>query len=211
MFTGLVQTVAQIVSIRPLTPVGSGVRLTIRTTRWDHRPLPGDSICVSGCCLTLAAEARVSGDTLEMDFDVIPESLSKTKLGSLIPGSPVNIEPSCTPTTLLGGHVVQGHVEGLAVIERIRTDPAWVMTLRPPAHLMPCITPKGSVTLDGVSLTLAHVDPKAGTFDVALIPTTLAMTTLGGAKAGESCNIETDILARTAVHYLAHYAPGIGR
>lgn len=205
MFTGLVQTVGEIVGIEARSPAGSGVRLVVRTQGWPHRPAPGDSICVSGCCLTLAGPADVRGEALTMGFDVIPESLAKSKLGALIAGSRVNIEPSCTPTTLLGGHVVQGHVEGLATVESVETDPAWVVTLRPPAKLMPCITPKGSVTLDGVSLTVASVDPKAGTFSVALIPTTLEHTTLGRTGVGDLCNIETDILARTVVHFLQHY------
>lgn len=206
MFTGLVQAVGEVVSVEPREPAGSGVRLVVRTRGWPHRPVPGDSICVSGCCLTLAGAAVVRGDEVTMGFDVILESLAKTKLGSLIAGSRVNIESSCTPTTLLGGHVVQGHVEGLATVERVETDPAWVVTLKPPAHLMPCITPKGSVTIDGVSLTVASVDPKGGAFSVALIPTTLEQTTLGRTGAGDLCNLETDILARTVVHYLRHYA-----
>jgi len=208
MFTGLIQTIGEVVAVVPRDPEGSGVRLRVKTHNWDHRPAPGDSICVSGCCLTLAEPAQVEGGTLVMAFDVIPESLSRTKLGSLIKGSRVNIEPSCTPSTLLGGHVVQGHVEGLATIEEVLTDPAWVVTLRPPASLMPCITPKGSITIDGISLTVAHVDPAAGTFQVALIPTTLEDTTIGHSKVGELCNIETDIMARTVVHYLRHYAQG---
>ncbi|MCA9272382.1 MAG: riboflavin synthase [Phycisphaerales bacterium] len=210
MFTGLIQTVGEVVAIDPREPSGSGVRLRVKTTGWDHHPSPGDSICVSGCCLTLAEPAIVQDDALEMAFDVIPESLSRTKLGTLIAGSRVNIEPSCTPTSLLGGHVVQGHVEGLATIENVDTDPAWVVTLKPPATLMPCITPKGSITIDGISLTVAHVDPDAGTFQVALIPTTLDETTIGHAKVGEHCNIETDIMARTVVHYLRNYAQGAG-
>ena len=208
MFTGLVQTQGEVLSIEPLSPASSGKRLRIRTSNWNHRPNPGDSICVSGCCLTLAEPATVEGDALTMAFDVIPESLSKTKLGAFIAGSRVNIEPSCTPTTLLGGHVVQGHVEGLASIVSIETSPGWVVTLKPPAALMPCITPKGSITIDGISLTVAQVDPKAGTFQVALIPTTLEETTIGRSKVGEVCNIETDILARTVIHYIQHYAQG---
>ena len=211
MFTGLIQTTAEVIEIVPREPDGSGVRFRVKTTGWDHRPSPGDSICVSGCCLTLAKPAEVQGDAMEMAFDVIPESLSRTKLGSLIKGSRVNIEPSCTPNTLLGGHVVQGHVEGLATIESVETDPAWVVTLKPPASLMPCITPKGSITIDGIGLTIAHVDPDQGTFQVALIPTTLEETTIGHAKVGEQCNIETDIMARTVVHYLRHYAQGAGQ
>lgn len=211
MFTGLVQTVGEVESVEPLTPAGSGVRLRVRTLGWPHRPSAGDSICVSGCCLTVAGAAEERGDALTMAFDVIPESLARTGLGGLSAGNRVNIEPSCTPTTLLGGHVVQGHVEGLARVERIAREAGWVVTLRPPADLMACVTPKGSVTLDGVSLTVARAEPAEGTFAVALIPTTLAVTTLGGLAVGDACNIETDILARTLVHYLRHYGPAAGR
>ena len=206
MFTGLVQRTGEIVQLRP-TGAG-GVRLTVRSTAFDQRPSPGDSICVSGCCLTLVGEARSTGEQVEMDFDVIEESLSKTKLGDLAEGSRVNLETSCTPTTLLGGHVVQGHVEGVGEVVRVETGESYEVTIRPPNALMPCITPKGSITLDGISLTIAGVDVSGGTFHVALIPTTLVETTIGDAKVGEGMNIETDIMARTVVHYLQNFSSG---
>ncbi|RNC81267.1 MAG: riboflavin synthase [Phycisphaera sp.] len=206
MFTGLVQRTGEIVQLRPAE--AGGVRLTVRSRAFDLTPSPGDSICVSGCCLTLVGEARSTGEQIEMDFDVIEESLAKTKLGGLAEGSRVNLETSCTPATLLGGHVVQGHVEGVGEVVRIESGESYEVTIRPPEKLMPCITPKGSITLDGISLTIAGVDVSGGTFHVALIPTTLGETTIGDAKVGEGMNIETDIMARTVVHYLQNYSPG---
>lgn len=207
MFTGLIQTIGRIDAIKA-DPDGSGARLTIAARDWDHRPNPGDSICISGCCLTLVGEARLDGGSISMDFDVIAESLAKTNLGDLGEGSAVNLEPSCTPNSLLGGHIVQGHVEGVGVVVDVSTDDGYAVTVRPPAELMPCITPKGSVTIDGISLTIAGVDVDAGTFWVALIPTTLRDTTIGETKVGDRVNLETDIMARTVVHYLKNYSDG---
>lgn len=202
MFTGLVQSKGSVASINPGR---SGSRLTVEAG-WDARPEPGDSICVSGCCLTLAQPAEHRGEVVVMEFDVVHESLAKTTLGGLAAGSRVNLETSCTPTTLLGGHIVQGHVEGIGTFERVQTGDDWRIVVKPGDDLMPCITPKGSITIDGVSLTVAEVDPDAGTFGVALIPTTLEATTLGDAQPGDRCNLETDILARTVIHYARHYA-----
>ncbi|MEL7483336.1 MAG: riboflavin synthase [Planctomycetota bacterium] len=202
MFTGLVQAMGRVKSI---DRADTGARLVI-ASEWDQAPSPGDSICVSGCCLTLAEPASRNGGTVSMAFDIVHESLAKTILGGLGVGSSVNLEVSCTPDTLLGGHIVQGHVEGVGEFAGVQTGDDWRMTVRPPAELMPCITPKGSITIDGVSLTVAEVDVEAGTFGVALIPTTLEATTLGDAEPGGRCNLETDILARTVIHYAKHYA-----
>jgi len=208
MFTGLIQTIGRVEAVKP-EPAGTGARLTIAATNWSHRPTPGDSICISGCCLTLVGQARLVGEALSMDFDVIAESLAKTKLGDLEEGYAVNLEPSCTPNSLLGGHIVQGHVEGVGEVVGVSTDDGYAVTIKPPAALMPCITPKGSITIDGVSLTIAGVDVNAGTFWVALIPTTLSETTIGAAKVGTRVNLETDIMARTVVDYLKNYASGV--
>jgi riboflavin synthase len=207
MFTGLIQTIGRVDAINSQS-TGSGARLTIAATDWAHLPNPGDSICVSGCCLTLVGEARSNGDTLRLDFDVVSESLAKTNLGDLEQGSAVNLEPSCTPNSLLGGHIVQGHVEGVGEVIKIASDDGYAVSIRPPEGLMSCITPKGSVTIDGISLTVAGVDVEAGTFWVALIPTTLSQTTIGAAKVGTRFNLETDIMARTVVHYLKNYSDG---
>ncbi|MEO1583555.1 MAG: riboflavin synthase [Planctomycetota bacterium] len=202
MFTGLVQALGR---VEAMSLHASGARLEVGAA-WDARPDVGDSICVSGCCLTLAEPVGEAPGGVRMAFDVIHETLQKTALGGLTAGSAVNLETSCTPTTLLGGHIVQGHVEGVGAFDRVQTGDDWRITVRPPADLMPYITPKGSITIDGVSLTVAEVDVAGGTFGVALIPTTLEATTLGEAKAGGRCNLETDILARTVLHYTRHYA-----
>ena len=195
MFTRLVQGVGSVAESRR---GAQGDRLVIEPGDWPAAGLaPGESISVSGVCLTLAAPVDERGGAA-MTFDVVPETLSKTTLGRLGVGSRVNLERSLAAGDLLGGHFVQGHVDGVGTVEHV--DAEWRVRVRPPAELMAFMTPKGSVCVEGVSLTIASVDRDA--FEVALIPTTLAKTTLGALKAGAEVNIETDILARTVVHYL---------
>lgn len=206
MFTGLVQATGVIADLLP-TPAGA--RLRVRPHAWAHVPSVGDSIAVSGCCLTVAGRASADGT---LDFDVIHESLRRTILGDLRVGSPVNLEHAATPSTLLGGHVVQGHIDAVGVFERVEPGPDWRIRVRPPADFMPFVTPKGSLTIDGVSLTVAAAEPASasapGWFEVALISTTLERTTLGSAATGQRCNLESDIMARTIVHWLRHYSQG---
>ncbi len=194
MFTGLVQSVGRIASIEP---VDAGRRLTIDASPWDHRPAVGDSISVNGCCLTVSEID--SALPHRWSFVAIPETLQKTTLGGLSEDSRVNLEHAVSASTLLGGHIVQGHIDGVATVQRINTDGQWRVTLRPERSLMPFIISKGSVALDGVSLTIAGVDPVVGTFDVALIPETLRVTTLSGWTVGQSVNIEADIQTKTIV------------
>ncbi len=202
MFTGIVQTKLKIGSI---TQVPVGVRLSILREGWV--PLPkgleiglGDSVCVSGVCLTVA---QISQETL--GFDVIPETLRMTRLGSLKPGDSVNIEPSMTPMSQFGGHIVQGHVDGVGrVVSAGQVGPEWRVRVSPNKELMDYMVPKGAVTLDGVSLTLAALG--ADWVEVALIPTTLDITTLGGLKEGETVNIEADVFAKTVVHFMKRKA-----
>ncbi|QDU71370.1 riboflavin synthase [Mucisphaera calidilacus] len=197
MFTGIVQTMG---SVAALTPTGAGVRLEIDTEGWvpdrGYRPALGDSIAVSGVCLTLAAiEGGVFG------FDVISETLAKTSLGRLERGSRVNLEPAVLPTQPMGGHFVQGHVDGVGAVTAIDADPAdWRLTIRPPASMMAWMVAKGSVCIDGVSLTLADRD--AETITIALIPTTLEVTTLGSLKVGDTVNLEGDVLVKAIGHTL---------
>jgi riboflavin synthase len=139
-------------------------------------------------------------------FDVVPETLDKTTIGELTPGRRVHLEHSATPSTLLGGHVVQGHVDGVGVVESIVTDGEWRVRLRPPRELMEYVAPKGSIALDGVSLTIAALDAGEGWFEVALIPTTLEKTTLAEWRPGSRCNLEMDAFAKMAVHWLKHFA-----
>lgn len=191
MFTGLIQHRARVAEVRE---TAAGRSLTIDAAGWNHRPEHGESIAVSGCCLTVAQASPLR-------FDVIHQTLSVTTLGDLRAGSAVNLEHSVTPATLLGGHIVQGHVDGVGVVREILDDAEGVrMRIKAPAELMDYIVPKGSIAVDGVSLTLAEVQEDG--FVVALIPTTLELTTLGAAAIGQRLNLETDLIVKTIVHQM---------
>jgi riboflavin synthase len=224
MFTGLVQTTGTIIAATPSAP-SAGLLLRVQPDApWpEARDLrEGDSISVSGVCLTLiSSPSTPSSPSLPptLAFNVHTETIAKTSLGLLLapalPNSPsssnhhlprVNLETSATLATPLGGHLVQGHVEGLARVTRITTSPDWRVTFAPPKDLLPCIVPKGSICLDGVSLTVASVDLSDSTFDVALIPTTLNKTTLASLAVGSAVNLETDIHARTILNILRNFA-----
>jgi len=199
MFTGLIQSVG---TIRERLDRPGSTRIMIDPGRWNQSFTPGESIAVDGCCLTLVHQEK----TRELLFDVVPQTLSLTTLGQLHPGRRVNLERSATPTTLLGGHIVQGHIDGLAEVESVQKNGEYRIRFRLPQPLMPYLTPRGSIAISGVSLTLATVDPAASTFEVALIPTTLAETNLGVLEAGSRTNIECDAMAKTVVHWLENYA-----
>lgn len=201
VFTGLVQSVG---AVRDAERRDSGVRLQVEAP-WDHRPDVGESISVSGCCLTVAG--ILDG---RMRFDVVQETVDKTTLGRLRAGSGVNLERSLRVGDLMGGHFVQGHVDGVGVVASVSPGGDYRVWVKPPGDLMRYMVPKGSVCLDGVSLTLASVEPAAGVISVALIPTTLEMTTLGSLAAGDRVNIEADMMAKTMVHYLEHFGRRIG-
>ncbi len=218
MFTGLVQAIGRIVG--PTSAAASGrtgpaapLRLLVDPGAWPHRPAPGDSISVSGCCLTLAQPTDAADG--RMAFDVVPETLAKTCLGAILARPHpahrrVNLEHAVTASTLMGGHFVQGHVDGVGHVERIDTTDGWRVRIRPPADLMPYFIPKGSACVDGVSLTVATLGSDAPGarptwFEVALIPTTLALTTLADLAPGDPVNLEADVLAKTIVHYLRHF------
>lgn len=196
MFTGLVEGVGRIVCF---DRIGSGVRLTIGACLNRPHRAPdeifqtsslGDSLAINGCCLTVVA--RENG---ELQFELGPETLSKTNLGNLKPGDLINLERPVLPTTRMGGHFVQGHVDGLGEIVRFDREGEWVMIgIAVPKLLMKWIAPKGSIAVDGVSLTV--VDTSDNMFTVSLIPHTLANTTIGEKNLGDSANIETDILAK---------------
>lgn len=200
MFTGIVQAVATVASSEP-SPAGR--RIELDPEGWDHLPSAGDSISVDGCCLTVVQSPLKGGRWV---FDAVPETLAKTTVGERRVGDRVNLEHAATASTLLGGHVVQGHVDGVAIVESVVTSPEWRVRFRPPADLMQYMTPKGSVCVSGVSLTLASVDPAGGWFEVALIPATLEKTNLRSLQPGSRVNIEADTLVKTMVHWMKHYA-----
>ncbi|MBU6412950.1 MAG: riboflavin synthase [Planctomycetes bacterium] len=208
MFTGLIE--AQGVVVAADRSPGGNLTLKIDAGSWAHcragvSPSLGESIAVDGCCLTVAEQPSIERPAL-LTFHVIPESLARTTLDALAVGSRVHLEASCTPTTLLGGHIVQGHIDGVGEVKRVVTQGEWRITIAPPAALMPYIIPKGSIAVAGVSLTIAAIDVQTGTFDIALIPTTLDKTTLGRLKPGSRINLECDSMAKTMVHWLTHYA-----
>lgn len=214
MFTGLVQTVGRITR---LDQTDRGVIIEIDPGSWAHGAGDGGSIAVNGCCLTLTEDPASAGGRLR--FFAIPETLAKTNLGDLEIGSGVNLEGSLTAQTLMGGHFVQGHVDGVGEVIRVdRPETAegeWRVRVCPPAHLMKFMAPKGSVCLDGVSLTIAALDPggttgEGGWVEVALIPVTLERTIMADYETGDPVNIEADILAKTVVHYLENYSAARG-
>ena len=187
MFTGLVETIGIVDAVRP---EGPGVRLLIRAGEVAADAGHGDSIAVNGCCLTVVER---NGDLL--GFDAGSETLSRTNLGRLVAGSPVNLERSLKVGDRLGGHYVSGHIDAVGTLDRVKQEGAWAFYwLRVPQDLSRQMASKGSIAVDGVSLTLVDVEP--GLFSVALIPHTLEVTTLGKLIPGDAVNIETDILAK---------------
>ena len=188
MFTGIVQAVGRIAA---LEAVGGDVRLVIDTGTLDlARVAIGDSISVSGACLTVVTLTG-SGFTA----DVSRETLALTTLGSLDAGSPVNLEPALRAGDPLGGHYVTGHVDGLGRVVSTQDDArSWRVVIEVPTDLARYLAPKGSVTVEGVSLTVNEVDGRV--FGVNLIPHTRAVTTLGGLVTGRAVNLERDVIAR---------------
>jgi riboflavin synthase len=189
MFTGIVEQVGVVVA---LEAAGDGGRLTVRGSRVVADASPGDSIAVNGCCLTV-----VEHDDSTFTADVMRESLDRTSLGRLQPGSPVNLERAVRPDGRLGGHLVQGHVDGIGtVVERQPGDRWEVVRIELAADLARYVAPKGSITVDGTSLTVVDVHDDPAWFTVALIPTTLAATTLGVVAVGDLVNLEVDVIAK---------------
>ena len=195
MFTGIIETTSSVVGV---TPTPGGVVLRVDAGPVAQDAAPGASVAVDGVCLTISHLA----DTC-MSFDVIKETLERSTLGRLTTGARVNLERALALGDRLEGHFVQGHVDGQARLKRrIATATECVLWFEVGAELMPCIVPKGSIAVDGISLTVAAVSGHQ--FSVALTPTTLERTTLADRREGDPVNIETDILARTVVHALSH-------
>jgi riboflavin synthase len=187
MFTGLVQSLADVAEIVAEPP---GVRLVIHEPRLAATAKVGDSVALNGCCLTL-----VTVDDGHLSFQAGEETLSRTNLGELVPGDVVNVEPSLRAGDPIGGHYVTGHIDALGTVQARHDDGEWcMMWFEAPAPQMKQMASKGSIAVDGVSLTLVDVDDNC--FSVALIPHTLSMTTLGRRKIGDRVNLETDVLAK---------------
>jgi riboflavin synthase len=187
MFTGIVEELGTVEAVERQS---DAVRLTVRADIALEDTGLGDSISVNGCCLTVAER---TGST--WTADVMAETLAKTGLGSLTPGDRVNLERAATVGSRLGGHLVQGHVDAVGHV--VRRDPGehWdVVTISMPGDLAPYLVDKGSITVDGVSLTV--VEARSDGFTVSLIPETLRRTTLGFRAPGDAVNLEVDVIGK---------------
>lgn len=189
MFTGIVEDLGTVVE---LASHQDAARLTVRTgVGVDGVPL-GGSVSVNGCCLTVAERGQDW-----FTADLMAETLAKTSLGDALPGGRVNIERAVRAGDRLAGHIVQGHVDGTGRITGRQPSAHWeVVTVEAPPALLRYLAPKGSIAVDGVSLTVVEVDDAAATFTVSLIPETLSRTTLGLRSVGERVNLEVDVIAK---------------
>jgi riboflavin synthase len=195
MFTGIVEELG---TVEGLLDQGDAIRLVVRGPHVVVDANRGDSIAVNGCCLTVAER-----DLETFTADVMRETLTRTSLGVLAPGSRVNLERAVTATTRLGGHIVQGHVDGTGqILSRARSQHWEVVEVSVPHDLVRYLVEKGSVTVDGVSLTV--VSTRGDAFTVSLIPETLARTTLGRKQPGDAVNIEVDVIAKYVERLLTH-------
>jgi riboflavin synthase len=187
MFTGIVEELGSIAAIEG---DGDGLRLQIEAPVLAPLCQIGDSVNVSGCCLTVVA---IEGSTLS--FDVVPETLRRTALGGLGPGARVNLEDALRAGEPYGGHIVQGHVDGVGELGERREEGIGLwLRFRAPEHVQRYLIEKGSVTVAGVSLTVAALHDDG--FAVAIVPHTMHMTTLGGLPVGAPVNLEADMIAR---------------
>jgi riboflavin synthase len=187
MFTGLVESVGEIVVVAEQPP---GRRFTIEAGKLAADATLGDSISINGCCLTVIA---IEGSRL--DFEAGEETLSRTNLGALAAHHRVNLERSLAVGDRLGGHYVTGHIDAIGQLLERRDDPPWAhLRFQMPERLASQVAAKGSIAIDGISLTVVDVD--LDSFSVALIPHTLEVTTLGKRKIGDAVNLETDVLAK---------------
>lgn len=187
MFTGIVEELGTVVSVEEL---GDSVRLRLRGPLVVSDAVHGASIAVNGVCLTV-----VEHDDAEFTADVMLETLNRSSLGALVPGSPVNLERPVTLQARLGGHLVQGHVDGTGtILERVPGEHWEVVRIALPDDLGRYVVEKGSITVDGVSLTV--VEAQRDRFSVSLIPTTLELTTLGRKAVGDTVNLEVDVVAK---------------
>lgn len=202
MFTGIIEEIGEIAAI---AASGDGWRLTVRAPKAAADAVHGESIAVSGVCLT------VVGSTIEtFDADVMKQTLEVSTLGAAKVGTRVNIEKAMPVGARLGGHIVQGHVDGIGSVIDVRPGEQWrVLRISLPADLAPLVVDKGSISVAGTSLTVSAISTPAETdawFEVSLIPETLEATVLDALSAGDVVNLETDILARHVERLLAFRA-----
>lgn len=189
LFTGIVEELGTIVSMEDL---GDSIKITIRGALVTSDAQLGDSICVSGVCLTVT---EIADDSFSAD--VMAQTLKMSALAQLTPGSRVNLERALTPTARLGGHIVQGHVDATArILSRTPSEHWDVVRIELPVSIAKYVVSRGSIALDGVSLTVSEIDLNQKWFEVSLIPTTIAATTFDSKGAGDILNVESDILAR---------------
>lgn len=189
MFTGLIQERGEVIDIQHGE---TSAIITIRAPRSVERVAKGDSIAINGVCLT-----AIEVNDESFAADVMVQTLRVTNLGQLTPGAPVNVELSARLDSLMGGHIVQGHVDGIAeVIERTPGEKWEKFVVRIPQHLSSFIVNQGSIALDGVSLTVGEINDATSAVTVWLIPETLAKTNLSNKHVGDSVNVEVDVLAK---------------
>ncbi|MCW7985299.1 riboflavin synthase [Streptomyces sp. WAC01526] len=199
MFTGIVEELGEVVAVEDL---GDASRFRLRGPLVTEDAKHGDSIAVNGVCLTVVETADG-----EFTADVMAETLNRSSLGALAAGSRVNLERPMALGGRLGGHLVQGHVDGTGtILERTPGEHWEIVKIALPAALSRYVVEKGSITVDGVSLTV--VDAADDYFTISLIPTTLALTTLGIKKAGDPVNLEVDVLAKYVERLLGRGADG---
>src|SRR3954452_12807377 len=193
MFTGIVEELGTVEAVEQQS---DAVRLTVRATTALEGTGLGDSIAVNGCCLTVAERTAATWTA-----DVMAETLAKTELGSLAAGDRVNLERAATVGSRLGGHLVQGHVDAVGHVVRREPGEHWdVVTVSMPRELAPYLVDKGSITVDGVSLTV--VEAQRDGFTVSLIPETLRRTTLGFRGPGDAVNLEADVIGKYVARQL---------
>jgi|SRR6266496_5677312 riboflavin synthase len=197
MFTGIVEELGTVEAL-DLLP-GDAARLTVNAPLVTEDARHGDSIAVNGCCLTVVE----TGDG-RFTADVMRETLKRTSLGSADKGSRVNLERAVTAHARLGGHIVQGHVDGVGTIASRQPAEHWEdVRIAAAPEILKYVAEKGSIAVDGVSLTVTDVDDATGTFGISLIPTTLELTVLGRNQVGDLVNLEVDVIAKYVERLLA--------
>lgn len=195
MFTGIVEELGEVVAVEEL---GDASRITVRGPKVTEDARHGDSIAVDGVCLTVVDKADGA-----FTADVMAETLRRSSLRGVAPGTPVNLERALRLQDRLGGHLVQGHVDGTGEVRSVDPQERWtVVRVSLPAELARYVVHKGSITVDGVSLTVSGVGDDE--FEVSLIPTTLAATTLGRRAPGDVVNLEVDVTAKYVEKLLQH-------